>query len=182
MDELICALTTHAAPIEFTDTLEDALALVDYHKDKRIIFISSASLGKDIIPKITANHVHVHSFYIFCGQIKHCLDWAMDYLDCLQMFDFEIDLLVRLARDISKDIINQGKMYMMDLQDPTSALRYFESARTLEERANARDTLNHPFHEHLKMLNGEQNKTGLIAQAREMQQQQLANVGATTVC
>jgi hypothetical protein len=84
------------------------------------------------------------------------------------IFNFELDLLVRLARDISEDIIKQGRVYM-DLNEPKNALKCFEAARTLNTTANDMDTLNPKVYVHLRILNG---STGLIQQTIDMMNRQ----------
>jgi hypothetical protein len=171
IDSLICALNENAAPFLFADTIEKAIELIETHQDKKILFISSGILGKEIIPRISSTYPWVHSFYIFCAIVTNYLELVCEYRSCLQVFNNEIDLLVRLTRDISQDIINQGKAYM-NLNEPKNALKCFESARILNETANTIDTLNDPFLEHLRILNNHGGNIGLIQQARDMLNQQ----------
>jgi hypothetical protein len=171
IDSLIRGLHENVAPFLFADTPDKAIELIEAHHDKKIIFISSGSLGKDIIPRITATYPYVHSFYFFCAIIENYVDFAYDYLSCLQIFNMEIDLLIRLTREISKDIIEQGKGYM-NLNDPKNALKCFETARTLHMTANRIDTLNPSVYEVLRMLNGYAGNIGLIQQAQDMLNQQ----------
>jgi len=167
IDSLIRALNENVAPFLFADTPDKAIELIETHRDKKIIFISSGSLGKDIVPHITRTYNYVHSFYFFCAIIENYVDFAFDYLSCLQIFNMEIDLLVRLSRDISKDIIKQGIEYMK-LNYPKDALKCFETARTLNMTANSIDTLNPPVYENLRRLNGYNGEIGLIKQAEDM--------------
>jgi hypothetical protein len=167
IDSMIRALDENAAPFLFADTPDRAIALIKENHDKKIIFISSGSLGVKIMPSIVKTHPQVHSFYFFCGYIQNYVDFAYEYLSCLQVFDHEINLLVRLARDISEDIIKQGKAYM-SLFDPKCALKCFQHARTLNVTANATDTLNSPYHGQLRELENYWGKIGLIQQAQDM--------------
>lgn len=174
---LICALEQNAGPFLFAHTPAQAVTLIEEHYDKRIIFISSGSLGQHIIPFITALYPYVHRFYMFCLDISKYVNFAMDYSSCLQMFDHETDLLVRLTRDISSDIIKQGETYLA-IEDAENALKCFEHALTLNNDANQIDTLNSPFLVYLKQLNGDGNHVGLIQQARNKlnQQQNFTNL------
>ena len=165
IDSLIRALNENVAPFLFADNCDAAMELIEFHRDKKIFFISSGSLGKTIIPTIVRRYPQVHRFYFFCAIIENYVDFAMDYLGCLIIFDFELDLLVRLARDISNDIISQGKEYLNNLNEPKNALKCFQAARTLNITANTLDRLNSSFYEHLRMLEGE---NGLIRQAENM--------------
>ena len=65
--------------------------------------------------------------------MMHHVDWALEYInDGLdwQMFDFETDLLVRIGRDMSKRLIEDGKI-MLNADYPAFALKYFEYASAL---------------------------------------------------
>jgi tetratricopeptide (TPR) repeat protein len=171
LNVLIWALEQNAAPLLFAHTPAQAATLIETHHDKQIIFISSASLGQHMIPFITAFYPNVHRFYFFCGDIKKYVEFGMNYTSCLQMFDFETDLLVRLARDISSDIIKQGEIYLQ-IQDAKNALKCFEHALTLNNNANQIDTLNPASLTYIKQLNGYGNNIGLIQRARDMLNQQ----------
>ena len=166
INELICYFEENVAPIEFVSETDDALALIQYETDKRIKFITSGSLGKPIIPDIVANYPRVDFFYIFCGYVQGLTDWALEhgYECCMQILDHEKDLLLRLVRDASNDIIKLGKSYM-DLRQGEHARKCFVTAQTLETLANAADPDRPPLLTNLNKLNGD---NGLIAQARDL--------------
>ena len=133
-------LMAFGAPVVTARTPAEAIKLIESYPGTKIFFISSGSLGKDMVPEIVRRYQLIHSFYIFCFKmIKHC-DWASEYTSCLQMFDHPVDLLVRLMRDISYYFIQQGKA-CLDFDYPTDALRYFNHAWNLETRANVRDKM-----------------------------------------
>ncbi|CAF0947996.1 unnamed protein product [Rotaria sp. Silwood1] len=143
IDSLICKetkedLITNGAPVITVSTSEEAFREIENHSEAKIFFISSGSLGKDMVPKIVRQYPLMHSFYIFCFKMTKHADWALDYTNCLQMFDHPIDLLVRLMRDISTYFIEQGKLYL-EVNDPHNALKYFKHAWNLETRANEKD-------------------------------------------
>jgi hypothetical protein len=166
INELICYFEENVAPIKFVSTNEDALALIQSETDKRIIFISSGTLGQQIIPTIVAQYPRVYSYYIFCGYVRGLRDWALEheYDNFMKMFDHETDLLVHLVRDTSEDIIELGKSYMT-LRKGEDARKCFVTSQTLEISANAIDTLHPPLMARLKLLEG---SNGLIEQARNM--------------
>lgn len=168
---LISALAENAAPILFAKTPAQAATLIEEHKNKRIIFISSGSLGRPMIPFISAVYLNVYRYYFFCCEINTYVDFAMDYISCLQVFNFETDLLVRLARDISEDIIKLGESYLA-VEDAKSALKCFEHAVTLNEDANRIDTMNPPCLVYLNKLRGSRNNPGLIQRAQDMANRQ----------
>jgi len=171
LNVLICALAQNAAPLLFAHTPAQAATLIETHHDKEIIFISSGSLGQHMLPLITAFYPNVHRFYFFCLHISKYVEFGMAYASCLQMFDHEIDLLVRLARDISSDIIKQGEIYLQ-IEDAENAVKCFEHALTLNVNANDTDKLNGPCLTYLRQLNGDGNNIGLIQRANDMLNQQ----------
>lgn len=163
IDSLIRALDEHAAPVLFADSPKDALQLIETHRDKNILFISSGSFGRDIIPTIIREYPVVHRFYFFCAIMENYVDFAIEYAPYLQIFNFELDLLVRLARDISVDIIKQGREYLNMPNEARNALKCFEAAETLNITANDLDQPGSAYYDNLRILQGE---TGLIQQAK----------------
>ncbi|CAF3648496.1 unnamed protein product [Rotaria sordida] len=171
INNLILCFEQEVAPIKFVLDIDDALVLVQNEIDKKIIFISSGSLGKQIIPFIIKTHPHVYTFYIFCAQVSNNLNWAIDYTNCLQMFDHETDLLIRLVRDISKEFIHLGLSYLA-VYDGESARKYFTTAQTLETHANNANSPMPPFTDRLKMLQG---PNGLIQESQNVKEDQRTN-------
>ena len=172
IDQLIGSIQEFAAPITFKSEIPAMLELIEQraHEQAKLIFITSGSLGKQIIPTIRERGWRIHLYYIFCGDIDSHSEWALDLLDAgvgIQIFDFELNLLIRLARDLSSKMIEQGNAVFND--NPRGALLYFECARTLAEKAVERDTPSNPTNrhrpstEHRTILDGED---GLIARAK----------------
>ncbi|CAF0892491.1 unnamed protein product [Adineta steineri] len=166
INELICCFENNVAPIRFVSTIDDALTLIQNETNKMIIFISSGTLGKEIIPTIVSNYTHVHSFYILCTRIEDLSEWALErnYETIMKIYDHEIDLLIRLVRDASNDLIKTGRIYMT-LNDGESARKCFVTAQTLERQANITDTFHAPLLTRLRVLEGD---NGLIQQTRNM--------------
>jgi hypothetical protein len=166
-------LLAHGAPVVTARTSKEAIELIGNYPEAKIFFLSSGSLGKDMVPKIVNQYSFIHSFYIYCFKILNHRDWALEYLDCLKMFDHPIDLLVRLMRDISEYFIEEGEKFLND-NDPHNALKYFNHAWNLEKRANEKDKMKpntkstekppvqHDYRRHLDLLEGE---NGLIRRA-----------------
>ncbi|CAF0903152.1 unnamed protein product [Adineta ricciae] len=171
IDQLICCIRETCAPITFAPTVEETLSVIEelVGNNKLVVLITSGSLGSVILPEIQRRSLTLHSYYIFCANINNHAEWVLEYLDQgleIQMFDFEITLLTRLARDLSNELIKQGRELLNT--DPVSALNYFQCARSLAEKAVARDMpanatdLHRPSTKHREILDGE---NGLIAQA-----------------
>jgi hypothetical protein len=170
--DVLRILATYATPITHAETPQQALMLIDQHKDKRIFFISSASLAKSIIPIIIAEQDYDCKFYILCHDISYWIDWAIDYTDYVQMFDFEIDLLIRISTEISTEIINLGRSFMAS-KDSTNAIKCFKNARQILILVTARTDAHFLHNKHIiKMLDGDENNVGLFQQACQMNQQQ----------
>ena len=166
INELICYFEKHVAPIHYVSTIDNALTLIQNETDKKIILISSGVLGEQIIPDIISQYPRVHFFYIFCGYVRRLTEWALErgYETCMKILDHETDLLIHLVRDSSNDIIKLGNSYMT-LHDGESARKCFVTAQTLEQYANAADTLHPPLRTRLQLLEGD---NGLIEQARRL--------------
>lgn len=102
----------------------DCLNAFERHQDKRIFFITSGSLGREAVPKIIAKYRHVFtdpisdrsypSMYVFCHSIELQMDWAGDYLQYLQMFNFDSELLERMTRDIAEYFIERSERLRRD--------------------------------------------------------------------
>ena len=172
MDQMLFCVHEFAVPITFASTIPAMLELIEQrsHDQAEIILISSGSLGKQIIPTIRERGWPIHSYYIFCFNTVGHSEWASDLLDDgvdIQMFDFDLDLLIRLARDLSNKMTEAGRAVLND--NPRAALSYFECARTLAEKAVERDTpsdpndMYRPSTSHRHILDGDE---GLIARAK----------------
>ncbi|CAF0724554.1 unnamed protein product [Rotaria sp. Silwood1] len=113
--------THEAMPVSFGGILCLLLAFTDpnacyaafeKYKDKRILFITSGSLGEHIVPSIIANFREVFTdpignepystIYIFCGNIAYHKNWAIPYVEYILMFDHEVELLTRMTCDMAK--------------------------------------------------------------------------------
>ena len=98
---------------------EDCLEAFERYQHKRIFFITSGSLGQEAVPRIIKQFRHVFtdpitdegypSIYIFCHNIRLQMDWIKeDYLQYLQTFNFDSELLERMTRDIAEYFIERG--------------------------------------------------------------------------
>lgn len=122
------------------DNEKDCLNAFEKHQDKRIFFITSGSLGQSIIPKVIEQYRHVFtdritdkaysSIYIFCHNIELHMHWVMDYVDYVQMFNFDSEVLERMTRDIADYFVERGKRLRQD-NDLEGALQRLYWAKRL---------------------------------------------------
>jgi hypothetical protein len=116
-------------------TIEECLELIDTHYHKKIFLITSGSLGRVLIPRVSSDYPYVDKIFVFCQHIVSHLDWAMDFTDNLLMFDFHNDLFARVTYDIGMYYMEQG-IFFSDLNEHLRALYYFFIAKKLIMRAN----------------------------------------------
>jgi hypothetical protein len=119
---------------------DDCLKAFEQNEDKRIFFITSGPLGRCIVPKIIERYRRIFtdpitnvpypSIYIFCHHIEYEMDWAMEYLDYVQIFNFDSELLERMTRDIAEYYIERGRRIHHE-NDLKGALRYLAWAKNL---------------------------------------------------
>jgi hypothetical protein len=143
INDLICAVFEYSAPITFADTPKSTLELIVKNLElfKKIILISSATMGKEIVPEIIKNKFEIHSCYIFCANMEAHVDWVFQCRDDglnMQVFDHQTTLLIRLGRDMSQILSDEGNV-LLKANKPESALRYFEFALALADRAVIHD-------------------------------------------
>ncbi|CAM4911419.1 unnamed protein product [Rotaria socialis] len=125
--------------------IESCLQCFEQNQDKRIFFITSGSLGREAAPIILERFLHMFtdlvtgkpyiSIYVFCHHIQYHLEWALDYRDYIQIFNFDADLLVRMMRDIGDYYYNESRR-LLDTTLPNKPAAYNRLiwARTLYER------------------------------------------------
>lgn len=166
LDRCIQDLNENAAPFVFVHNDDQAMDALQNSHQYRVIFISSGSLGERVVRPIRRDYPQVYSFYIFCGDMGRYIDLVIENADVLKIFDHEIDLLIRLMRDLSKEMIDRGQSYLVE-NKPSHAVDCFQRARNLEEAANKEDKLNSPIYERLHIL-GNENNPGLIQQAENI--------------
>ena len=137
------ALTTqgfvHGLLHTFTQE-HDCLRFLERNQDKRIFFIISGDMARTTVPKIIERYRQIFtdiitntaypSIYILCHDIRLEMDWSEEYLDYLQMFDFDAQLLERLVRDIAEYYIERGERLRQD-NSTSNALQCFHWARKL---------------------------------------------------
>jgi len=125
--------------------------LLDNAGKKRIFFITSGSLGEQIVPRILTDHQQIFkdnktgklyedSIYIFCADMVKHGQWAIDYLelDCIKMENDDQTILARLTRDIAKYFLLEGKEFLKNDKDILSlnqAFKYLTWSKELYHKA-----------------------------------------------
>jgi hypothetical protein len=138
---LLQAFNNEDACLEAFRQNEDACReALKQNEDKRIFFITSGTLGRSIVPKIIERYRPIFtdritnkayaSVYVFCHNIEWQMDWGMEYLDYVQMFNFDSELLERMTRDIAEYFIERGKRLRQD-NDLEGALQRLNWAKRL---------------------------------------------------
>ncbi|CAF3282066.1 unnamed protein product [Rotaria socialis] len=114
---------------------------------KRIFFITSGSMGEKAVPIILDRFKDTFTdpvtkepyrfIYVFCLNIKYNCEWALDYCDYIQMFNFEAELLARMIRDIGDYFLRESKRLLTE-SPPNNPAAYHRLtwAKELYERYN----------------------------------------------
>ena len=123
----------------FTD-LNECYAAFETYRSYKVFFITSGSLGQDIIPRIMDNFRDVftdpvtgeprNQIYVFCGAMVDHAEWAVEYDQHVQMFDHEADLLVRMTFDAATYFRTRGER-MRAANELDDALRYCKWSKKL---------------------------------------------------
>ncbi|CAF0855761.1 unnamed protein product [Rotaria sordida] len=105
----------------------------EQNQEKRIFFITSGTLGKDAVPIIIERFKETFtdpvtdepymSIYVFCHEISFHIDWALDYRDYIQIFNFDADLLSRMTRDMAEYFLTESKR-LLEESPPNSSAAY----------------------------------------------------------
>ncbi|CAF0913843.1 unnamed protein product [Didymodactylos carnosus] len=111
-DVVLRSLQETVYRLEIFDKEDTCLEFIHANGDKQIFFISSGSMGREIVPKI-ADLSQLKSIFIFCGDISHNSVWAMDYQEkIMAMVTHQDDLLLHLTKCIAEYLKNKGDVYM----------------------------------------------------------------------
>lgn len=97
-----------------------------------IFLITSGSLGRKLVPRIY-NNQHIHNIYVFTNCVVLQIDWAIDFLDKIIVFDHELDLLSRIARDIASYYTQRA---FEPTEDYEKSLNYLSWSRKLLDKAD----------------------------------------------
>jgi len=90
---------------------DEALEYIRQNRQKQIFFISSGTIGKEVVPKIAALP-QIQGIYIFCGYIPAHTEWASEYVDKITaMLEHQDNLLERLTRDIAEYVEKKGDQH-----------------------------------------------------------------------
>ncbi|CAF3512356.1 unnamed protein product [Rotaria socialis] len=130
----------------FTD-IDRCIHCFERNRDRRIFLIASETLGKVVVPIIlerfqdmfidpVTNEPYMF-IYIFCHNIAYQVEWALDYCDYVQMFNFDADLLARVLHDIGNYYFTEGRRLLGENPPNNVAAHYrLRWARILYQRHN----------------------------------------------
>lgn len=137
------------------DNINACLAAFEANQDKRIFFITSDTMGGDIVETVLERYRHVFtdpitnepypSIYVLCHIIGDNVGWAMRHYEHIQIFNHDQDLLQRMTRDIGQYFVERGRR-LHAAADPRGALKQLEWAKRL-------------FHQYEKMHVGGERST-----------------------
>lgn len=97
--------------LKYFSEIPKAVEYIRQHPEKRIFFVSSGSIGKEIVPQIY-DLPQIQGIYIFCGNISAHVEWASEYIDNITaMLEHQDNLLTRLSRDIADYLQAKGDEY-----------------------------------------------------------------------
>ena len=139
-DEMIVEFNGVRFLLHASDNEDTCVEAFERNQDKRIFFITSGSMGKPAVPRIIERYRNIFtnpttneaysSVYVFCLHIENHLEWMGNYLEYVQAFNTESELLERMIRDIADYFIKRSEQILRD-GEPTSALQYLHWAKRL---------------------------------------------------
>jgi len=98
---------------------DSCLRYIDSVKDDRVLVIASNHLGQSAVPTILERYPNTFtnpitrephsSVYIFCQKMLKAVSWAVDWVEYVQIFTSELDLLARITRDLGDEFLDQGE-------------------------------------------------------------------------
>ncbi|CAF1164210.1 unnamed protein product [Rotaria magnacalcarata] len=120
--------------------VDDCVKFIDSpsSSETTIFVISSGSLGRKLVPRIF-NNKRIYAIYIFTCNILTQIDWAIHYVDKVLMFVHELDLLIRLPKDIADYYVRKA---LKTIENPRQSLHYLYWSKKLLNKANNVDRLN----------------------------------------
>ncbi|CAF4330359.1 unnamed protein product, partial [Adineta steineri] len=77
---------------------------------KTVFLITSGRLTRELVPQVY-DFPCVITIFIYCAKIKDYIEWAIDYIQKMLMFDFDEDLLIRLTNEIANYFEEEAKTY-----------------------------------------------------------------------
>ncbi|CAF3543923.1 unnamed protein product [Rotaria socialis] len=105
----------------------DCLEAFERYKTKRIFFVTSAKMGQTLVPIILTRyhqqftdpmtHASYRHIYIYCPNLASHLDWDIEFVNYVHLFDCHADLLRRLTHDIAEYFLGQSRLDLIN-NDP----------------------------------------------------------------
>ncbi|UJR24548.1 hypothetical protein I4U23_005923 [Adineta vaga] len=117
------------------------------HSNTTIFMITTGALGRRLVPQIFDNR-HIYAIYVFTCNLLTQIDWALNYIDKILMFDHELDLLSRLTKDIASYYVQKA---FASIEDSRQSLNYLSWSKKLLNKTNFLDKRNYST-ERLKQI------------------------------
>lgn len=112
--DMLANLSKEYYCLKYFPEIPQAVEFIRQNRDKRIFFISSGTIGKEIIPQI-CQLSQIKGIYIFCGNISAHVEWAAEYVDYITaILEHQDNLLTRLSRDIAEYLETKGDRYRQE--------------------------------------------------------------------
>jgi hypothetical protein len=112
--EMLKKLSDDCYCLKYFSEIDKALEYIRQNCNKKIFFISSGTIGREVVPQI-ADLAQIHGIYIFCMDISKQTDWAAEYAENISaMLVHQDDLLKRLTRDIADYLEKKGDRYKIN--------------------------------------------------------------------
>ncbi|CAF0868832.1 unnamed protein product [Adineta ricciae] len=101
----------------------------------KIFLVTTGSLGRKLVPRIYENQ-HIHGIYVFTCCLAYQIDWVIDFLDKIIVFEHELDLLSRITRDIASYYVQRA---FEPIEDCEKSLNYLSWSKKLFGKADLVD-------------------------------------------
>jgi hypothetical protein len=138
--EMLKKLSDDCYCLKYFCEIAKALEFIHQSGNKKIFFISSGTIGRQIVPQI-ADLPQIKGIYIFCMDISKQVDWAGEYAEQISaMLVHQDDLLKRLTRDIATYLEEKGDRYKVRQETIQAKNCYAWTKKLLVRAQNLGDT------------------------------------------
>ncbi|CAF0841345.1 unnamed protein product [Didymodactylos carnosus] len=118
---------------KFTDP-DKCLKFIRRCNDRAIFLIASGTLGQIIVPKVY-DYPQIYSIFILCMNITKHKNWATNYSDKTNIFDFDEDLLIRVTNEVARYLANEAER-LQEMNEVIEADALYDNVQFLFAKAN----------------------------------------------